>query len=296
MCLSPEHLSVVVMLILQHHFHRTNSLRKAKSKTNWQETELSLSDTESNVPESSNVSEYYQSSQTDSDDTWDSSTNMDHSLDAKGQAEAAGATQDICTFYWTVVEGHGTHKGQLYCQMVKDPGAQTTHECLRDKEVLEGSQKKPSRMTAWRRRKREEKDKKVLQEGQAAAAANPGDPCHICSSPRTLQGGHPLYNGQFYCENIDGLGSKTARKWLEEQACLAALPRTTAFNFAKRCKKWETEPPAKKRKQHKVRICQLCGQPRQKPYGHSQHKSEHFCALYECKSVEMWLAERREKE
>ena len=49
----------------------------------------------------------------------------------------------------------------------------------------------------------------------------------------------------------------------------------------------------KERKPNKPRICQLCGQPRQNDYGHSQFGGEHFCALHSGITVELWLAEKR---
>ncbi|XP_055362010.1 AF4/FMR2 family member lilli-like [Betta splendens] len=119
--------------------------------------------------------------------------------------------------------------------------------------------------------------------------------CRNCGLPRTLSKGHAFYKGHFYCTHTAGPGAKSANEWLKEQEEKEApkIPRTTAFTMRK---KWENEhsfkPPENRRKPNKLRICQLCGLPKHKDYGHSQHQSEHFCAFYAGKSVELWLAER----
>ncbi len=92
-----------------------------------------------------------------------------------------------------------------------------------------------------------------------------------------------------------GLGGRTAGQWLEEQGSEEGdMPRTTMW----RLKRQALGPaPAPVNKTGKVRVCQLCGQPAQKQYGHSQLDTprgrEFFCALYEGKSLQLWLAEQR---
>ncbi|CAJ1048592.1 prophage side tail fiber protein homolog StfR-like [Xyrichtys novacula] len=56
-------------------------------------------------------------------------------------------------------------------------------------------------------------------------------------------------------------------------------------------------PVCRMPKQHKLWVCQICGQPAQADFGHSQYMAgssrEVFYAMFEGKTVEVWLAERR---
>jgi len=84
--------------------------------------------------------------------------------------------------------------------------------------------------------------------------------------------------------------------WTPRQ-CPAVIPRTTLWR-----RKREQDAAGQlegntKFKERKLRKCQKCGQHTLKRYGHSQHKGPQgkdiFCVLFEGKSVELWLAERR---
>ena len=54
--------------------------------------------------------------------------------------------------------------------------------------------------------------------------------------------------------------------------------------------------PKKSRKPFKHYLCQRCGQPKTREYGHSRFRREHFCSRAEGCSVEDWLAEKRAHE
>ena len=156
------------------------------------------------------------------------------------------------------------------------------------------------RVTMYRRRKADERDREALRRHQAegGSQSKPGGPCDICGGARTLQDGHAYFKGQFFCALQGGPEGQTAEQWLLEQRGpdMGMITRTTAWNLKKR---WERESGEenrsnkKQRKPHKIRTCKLCGQPQQKDFGHSQSQGEHFCALYSGKSVQLWLAEKR---
>ena len=90
----------------------------------------------------------------------------------------------------------------------------------------------------------------------------------------------------FYCKAAD-MHQKGPVQWLKEQGAFddrsLQVPKTTAWRMK-----------AGKESNTKGYVCQQCGQPKLKEYGHSYQRGVgHFCALYECKSVELWLAEKR---
>ncbi|CAL8332725.1 unnamed protein product [Merluccius merluccius] len=153
----------------------------------------------------------------------------------------------------------------------------------------------PTRCTVHRRRVRAAEDRKVLEGSRGKPAPTPGDPCDICGQARTLDGGHAYHRGVFFCAVEEGPGGRTALDWISQRLGpdgLGEIPRTTAWNQQSRLGRRQ-KPGGKARKPHKLRICQLCGQPKQKDFGHSQYRGEHYCALYGGKTVELWLCEKR---
>ncbi len=107
--------------------------------------------------------------------------------------------------------------------------------------------------------------------------------------------GHAFYNVIVFCDMEEGPGGRTAGQWLQEQSSQARnIPRTTMW-WLKRLA--QGLAPAPVRKPYTLRVCQKCGQPAQKQFGHSQlnrpRGKEFFCALYEGKSLQLWLAKRR---
>ncbi|KAK0132912.1 hypothetical protein N1851_031720 [Merluccius polli] len=150
---------------------------------------------------------------------------------------------------------------------------------------------RPTRCTLHRRRVRAAQDVKVLEASRGMPAPTPGDPCDICGQARTLDGGHAYHGGVFFCAVEEGPGGRTPQDWLRQRLgpdALGAIPRTTAWNQRSRLGRRQ-KPGGKARKPHKLRICQLCGQPKQRDFGHSQHRGEHYCALHGGKTVELWL-------
>ena len=132
-------------------------------------------------------------------------------------------------------------------------------------------------MTLYRRRKAEERDREALHLEQAEGGSQnrPGEPASSAAEPEPSRV-DTLFSG--------GRGPEVPPP--------PKVPRTTAWNRLKveRIKEMGGE---KERKPNKPRICQLCGQPRQNDYGHSQFGGEHFCALHSGITVELWLAEKR---
>lgn len=224
----------------------------------------------------------------------------------------------ICGDVQTLETGHASFQGYSFCYAEAGPAGPTAQQWLEAQQPPEtapepaaaepaaepvvGTSKptsKPNKPTCYiiyRREMKALQDKKVLQGSMGKPQHNPGDPCYICCQARTVDGRYAYIKGQFFCTVEEGPGGRTVQQWTREQLCPGdiQLPRTSAWNLKQR---WErpNKPGGKVRKAHKLRICQLYGQPRQKDYGHSQHGREHFCALYEGKTVELWLAERRAK-
>ncbi|XP_074525547.1 uncharacterized protein LOC141789910 [Halichoeres trimaculatus] len=138
----------------------------------------------------------------------------------------------------------------------------------------------PSKSTLYKRRKRAEKDMEVLQKVEDwGPSVNPVGFCHFCGQARHRRSKHGYFRGQFYCWAKAGPG-QTLEGWLEEQ------------------QEANKQPVGKKTKRAcKPKICAKCGFPRQKDFGHSQHKmgdkKVSFCALHQGKSAERWLAEIR---
>ncbi|CAJ1048611.1 unnamed protein product [Xyrichtys novacula] len=196
--------------------------------------------------------------------------------------------------------GRTIFKAWPYKEQQRAPYTLTEGEHFSDSaEASSPGESEPTRCTIYRRRLRAQRDRKVLAERAAAVGTvvQPGEPCRACGMPRVLESGHAYYRGQFFCEVEQGPG-KTCAQWVEEQRPREVpLPRTTAWRMRKGME--EEGPPGgkKPRKLHKLRVCQRCGQPVQADFGHSQYVAggsrEAFCAMYEGKTVEVWLAERR---
>ncbi|XP_028648230.2 nematocyst expressed protein 3-like [Erpetoichthys calabaricus] len=76
-----------------------------------------------------------------------------------------------------------------------------------------------------------------------------------------------------------------------------SVPRTTAW---RRKKKQEAEElaqqqgiPPKQRKKVEAFVCQRCGRPKTKEFGHSRFGRETFCSTSAGRSVQEWLEEKR---
>ncbi|KAG9278285.1 hypothetical protein AMEX_G6129 [Astyanax mexicanus] len=160
---------------------------------------------------------------------------------------------------------------------------------------------KVTRATVWRRKRSLEEDKKVLQKIRYVYTQKPpGFLCHLCGQPRRMEFGHVTYKGKSFCSTASG---QSAPDWLAEQkwvdgSCRGRnVPRTTAWNTQKRRQREQEAEEfgvrLKDRKRPGFHICNLCGQPRQKDFGHSRYKGVPFCSLYEGISVEEWLAKQR---
>ncbi|CAL8342402.1 unnamed protein product [Arctogadus glacialis] len=157
----------------------------------------------------------------------------------------------------------------------------------------------PHRVTLCRHKSRLREDTRVLEEHKGKPQCQPGDPCPTCGQPRTLDTGHALYKSSQYCQTEAGPGGLTPRDWLISQHVpedMWKVPRTTLWNIARRKAGGQVggSSPPRRRKTHKLRICQRCLQPAQKDFGHSRFDGEYFCSLYAGKSVDLWLAERRD--
>ncbi|XP_036439120.1 uncharacterized protein LOC118816696 [Colossoma macropomum] len=159
-----------------------------------------------------------------------------------------------------------------------------------------------TRCTVYRRKKTVEEDNRILEEAGTVhhQQAPAGLPCNLCGQPKRLEFGHATYKGTSFCSNTSG---QSAHDWLTEQRRKAGenkgrrIPKSTAWNMKRRRQKEQEAEELgislKERKRPGYQICQLCGQPRQKAYGHSRYKGVPFCSAYEGKSVELWLAEQR---
>ncbi|XP_053732086.1 uncharacterized protein LOC128765389 isoform X3 [Synchiropus splendidus] len=172
--------------------------------------------------------------------------------------------------------------------------------------VLQGAPKEgPTRVTLCRRHSASRKDLVVLKEPQGSESGRPGDPCQWCHQARHVSTGHALYKDVFFCSVMRG---QSVDQWLRKQRGGQAedtIPRTTEWNLVQRLKREEAQeerdgddeeaPRRKKSKPYKLRICQQCGQPKQKDYGHCQYGGQHYCALYGCKTARLWLAEKRQR-
>ncbi|XP_044025646.1 uncharacterized protein LOC122863320 [Siniperca chuatsi] len=138
--------------------------------------------------------------------------------------------------------------------------------------------RKPTRVTVYRRKQKEEKDGEVLSKSKAEGSTH--WECTTCGGPRRLD---VYYKGELFCSMTAGPSGKMAQQWLEERKA-STIPRTTLWRRMK--EEEDSEPPEgkKKRKTHKLRTCQKCSQPALKDFGHSQHhskgKKEHFCAQF----------------
>ncbi|KAM8866871.1 uncharacterized protein ACB058_005053 [Synchiropus picturatus] len=181
----------------------------------------------------------------------------------------------------------------------------TTIEEVIKRVVYETPKEGPTRVTLSRRRSAARKDLAVLKEPQGSESGRPGDPCLWCHQVRHVSTGHAIYKDEVFCSIKHG---QSMDQWLREQRGSQAedtTPRTTEWNLVQRLKREEAQeerdgddeeaPRRKKSKPYKLRICQQCGQPKQKDYGHCQYGGEHYCALYGCKTARLWLAEKRQK-
>ncbi|KAM8867727.1 uncharacterized protein ACB058_005668 [Synchiropus picturatus] len=184
----------------------------------------------------------------------------------------------------------------------------TTIEEVIKSVVYETPREGPTRVTLSRRRSASRKDLAVLKEPQGSETGRPGDPCPWCHQVRHVSTGHAIYKDEFFCSHKQGHEGQSMDQWLREQRGSQTedtTPRTTEWNLAQRLKREEAEeerdgddeeaPRRKKSKPYKLRICQQCGQPKQKDYGHCQYGGEHYCALHGCKTARLWLAEKRQK-
>ncbi len=57
----------------------------------------------------------------------------------------------------------------------------------------------PSRCAVYRRKRREEEDRRVLSMAEKSTQRKPDDPCYICGLSRHLDSGHALYREEFFC-------------------------------------------------------------------------------------------------
>ncbi|KAL1269404.1 hypothetical protein QQF64_031693 [Cirrhinus molitorella] len=72
------------------------------------------------------------------------------------------------------------------------------------------------------------------------------------------------------------------------------VPRTTAWRRRKAAEAAAAQGATpKKRQQTEQYICQRCGQPKTKEFGHSRFRGVHFCARASGKTVEQWMEEMR---
>ncbi|XP_052471895.1 uncharacterized protein LOC128028661 [Carassius gibelio] len=72
------------------------------------------------------------------------------------------------------------------------------------------------------------------------------------------------------------------------------VPRTTAWRRRKAAEAAAAQGATpKKRNQTEQYICQKCGQPKTKEFGHSRFGGAHFCAKSSGKTVEQWMEEMR---
>ena len=156
------------------------------------------------------------------------------------------------------------------------------------------STSKGSRMTQWRRKRDQAKDRELLGQEGTLKWGEPGQACGVCGKKRHADTGHGYFRGVFYCKIEHGPGALDVNQWVTGQINPDQpydVPRTTVWKNLKR----EEEGRESSRKPHKLRICESCGQPAQKTFGHAQYQTEHFCAQYNCKAPELWLAEKREE-
>ncbi|XP_077416800.1 uncharacterized protein LOC144048551 isoform X2 [Vanacampus margaritifer] len=194
-----------------------------------------------------------------------------------------------------------------------------------------GESHAPTRCTVYRRRKQAMRDQRVLAANQGYAWGNqPGQNCLWCGEPRTRAGGHAFFMGEYFCPSEHSAGAN-ASSWLQYKFSVQPqrqTPRTTAWRWRKtrRAGPIHVEPPPTAEEQtgpaeetiaprnscrkNKTRstynTCKKCGYPVQMPYGHtcfmsrspasSKKRLVHFCALFEGKPGDLWLAEQRAKE
>ncbi|XP_057187565.1 uncharacterized protein LOC130552902 [Triplophysa rosa] len=72
------------------------------------------------------------------------------------------------------------------------------------------------------------------------------------------------------------------------------VPRTTAWRRRKAAEAAAAQGATKKKRQQTEQyVCQKCGQPKTKEFGHSQFRGVHFCAKTSGKTVEQWTEEMR---
>ncbi|KAK0132914.1 hypothetical protein N1851_031722 [Merluccius polli] len=185
--------------------------------------------------------------------------------------------------------GHSRYKSETFCSRAEGKG-RTVEEWMAEMKgqpaataaTTAAGTSRPTRCTLHRRRVRAAQDVKVLEASRGMPAPTPGDPCDICGQARTLDGGHAYHGGVFFCAVEEGPGGRTPQDWLRQRLgpdALGAIPRTTAWKQRSRLGRRQ-KPGGKARKPHKLHICQLCGQPKQRDFGHSQHRGEHYCALH----------------
>ncbi|KAM9839434.1 uncharacterized protein ACBR49_016466 [Aulostomus maculatus] len=167
----------------------------------------------------------------------------------------------------------------------------------------------PTRVTLQRRKKKEAKDRELLAQTDQAMA--PGNPCNVCGQPQHLDSDHAFYRGRFFCP-MEDKGKRTSEQWLRQQweSNSPSVPRTTSWRIRKRVGEEQEEgrqvPARKTHKPHKIHICQLCGLPMTKDYGHSLFSgltsggggktTERFCAMSQGLHPDLWLARKRARQ